>query len=425
MKFVFAMDSYKGTLTSKESAALLNKAARVVFGECDTVCVSIADGGEGTIDAVMDELHDAKVCLKVSDPLLNKVDAYYGLGSGLSCDSEYSASCSDEEDLSYKCSRNKIAIIEMARASGLTLISKELRNPLYTTSFGTGELVKDAVNRGAKEIFIAIGGSATNDGGMGFAKALGVKFFDEDGNELEGRGVDLERVADIDISSVLEDVKNTKFHVLCDVRNPLCGENGATFTYAKQKGATASDIIRLEKGMKNYRDTIIKKFGVNPDEIHGSGAAGGIGTALKVFFGATLKSGIETVMDIISFDEKIKGADFIITGEGCMDYQSAFGKVVAGVAAKGKSRKIPVIAICGSLGEGYEKMYECGVEKIYSVSENVGVEEAIKNVEKYFYETAIRMFSDIRDWSGPKLGNVGKEKHGKYVTGEKSEDKDE
>lgn len=397
MKFVFAMDSYKGSLTSRESADLLSKAAKTVFGDCDTVCVSIADGGEGTADAVMDELCGERICLKVSDPLMNKVDAYYGLRRDVYVELKNGIYNGLKKDGKYE--RKSVAIIEMAKASGLTLIPKELRNPLYTSSFGTGELVKDAIDKGAKEIFIAIGGSATNDGGMGFAKALGVKFFDEDGNVLEGRGMDLERVADIDISHVLSDIKNTRFIVMCDVKNPLCGENGAAYTYAKQKGATDSDILRLENGMKNYRDIIIKKFGINPDDIPGSGAAGGIATALKVFFNATLKSGIDTVMDIISFDEKIKDADFIITGEGCMDYQSAFGKVVSGVASKGKSRGIPVMAICGSLGEGYKEMYKCGVKKIYSISENVEVEEAITNAEKYFYETAIRMFYDIRNLS--------------------------
>ena len=373
MKLVFASDSFKGTLSSSETAMLLKRAATKVFGQCDTVSVNLADGGEGTMDAVIRELDGEKLYTNVHDPLMKEIRACYGL------------------------TNDKKAIIEMAQASGLTLVPEDERNPLFTTSYGTGELVIDAIKNGATEIIVAIGGSATNDGGMGFSTALGVRFLDVYGNELEGKGINLERVADIDFSRVSDEVKNIKFVVMCDVTNPLCGKNGATFTYAKQKGASREGIVRLEAGMQNFRDVIEKKTGINPDGIEGSGAAGGLGAALSVFFHAELKSGIETVLDIIDFDDIMKDADFIITGEGKADYQSVFGKVVSGVAKRAKKQNVPVIALCGDLGEGYEKLYDCGVSSIYSITEEIEPGKAMENAAKYYYEKAICMFKDIND----------------------------
>ena len=263
---------------------LLTKAAHEVFGPCETVGVPVADGGEGTTEAVIRARNGQKIFADVHGPLMEKASAYYG-------------KLSDTE-----------AILEMAQASGLPMVPEELRNPLHTTTYGTGELVRAALDAGFTDISIAIGGSATNDGGMGFASALGIRFLDKNGNLLEGKGSELEKVADIDMSGLDKRALSARFTVMCDVTNPLCGKDGATRTFGRQKGATPEIMDRLEKGMCRYRDVIIEKFGVNPDEIPGAGAAGGLGAALKIFLNAEMKSGIETVLDLISFDSLLTDA---------------------------------------------------------------------------------------------------------------------
>ena len=278
MKLLFASDSFKGTLSSEKTVELLTKAAHEVFGPCETFGVPVADGGEGTTDAVVLARKGDRVYTEVHGPLMETVRAYYG-----------------------KLGGNE-AVLEMAQASGLPMVPEELRNPLNTTTFGTGELVLAAINAGYTNLSIAIGGSATNDGGMGFANALGVRFYDADGNMLEGKGSDLEKVAHIDASGIPENVKNANFTVMCDVTNPLCGKDGATYTFGKQKGGTPEILDRLEKGMENYRSVIIREFGIDPNETPGTGAAGGLGAALKIVFNAEMKSVIETVLDLIDFD---------------------------------------------------------------------------------------------------------------------------
>ena len=333
MKLVFASDSFKGTVSSEQTVELLTKAAHEVFGPCETVGVPVADGGEGTTDAVILARKGKRVFANVRGPLMEDVLAYYGKLS------------------------EKEAILEMAQASGLPMVPEELRNPLNTTTYGTGELVKAALDAGFTDISIAIGGSATNDGGMGFASALGIRFLDADGNVLEGKGSELEKVVHIDVSGLDERARKAHFTVMCDVTNPLCGKDGATFTFGKQKGGTPEILERLEKGMCNYRDVIIREFGVNPDDTPGTGAAGGLGAALKIFLHAEMKSGIETVLDLINFDKLISGADLIVTGEGRTDWQSCFGKVMQGVGDRAKKYGIPVTALCGGLGKGYDQIY--------------------------------------------------------------------
>ncbi len=222
------------------------------------------------------------------------------------------------------------AIIEMALASGYALVPSEKKNPLYTSSYGTGELIRDALDRGFRDITIAIGGSATNDGGMGCMRALGIRFLNREGRELMGNGSDLEHLAEIDDSGLDSRLADTRFTVMCDVTNPLCGEQGATYTFGPQKGGTPEVLERLERGMENYRDILIRTYGINPDTIPGSGAAGGLGAALLVFLRAELRSGIETVLDLIGFDSRLEGVSLVVTGEGCTDWQSCYGKVVPG-----------------------------------------------------------------------------------------------
>ena len=369
MKFLFASDSFKGTLTSDQTIELLSKAAEEVFGSCETSGVPVADGGEGTTDAVVKARSGEIITVPVHGPLMEMEQGFYGR-------------LSDTE-----------AILEMAAASGLPMVPEEKRNPLNTTTYGTGELLKAALDAGYTEIAIAIGGSATNDGGMGFASALGIRFLDQDGNVLEGRGEDLEKVAHIDMSGLDPAVQKAHFTVMCDVTNPLCGPDGATYTFGKQKGGTPEILDRLEKGMQNYRDVIIREFGINPDEIQGSGAAGGLGTALKVFLHAEMKSGIETVLDLIDFDARLEGVDLVVTGEGRTDLQSCFGKVMQGVGDRSAKHQVPVAALCGGLGPDYEKIYAHGICSIMTTVDGpMPLKEALDNASELYYKGAIRMF---------------------------------
>lgn len=373
MKLLFASDSFKGTLSSDQTIELLTKAAQEVFGSCETSGVPVADGGEGTTDAVVKARNGEIITVPVHGPLMEMEQGFYGR-------------LSETE-----------AILEMAAASGLPMVPEEKRNPLNTTTYGTGELLKAALDAGYTEIAIAIGGSATNDGGMGFASALGIRFLDQDGNVLEGRGEDLEKVAHIDMSGLDPAVQKAHFTVMCDVTNPLCGPDGATYTFGKQKGGTPEILDRLEKGMQNYRDVIIREFGVNPDEIQGSGAAGGLGTALKVFLHAEMKSGIETVLDLIDFDARLEGVDLVVTGEGRTDWQSCFGKVMQGVGDRSAKHQVPVAALCGGLGPDYEKIYAHGISSIMTTVDGpMPLKEALDNATELYYKGAIRMFRFIQ-----------------------------
>ena len=373
MKLLFASDSFKGSLTSEKTVELLSRAAREVFGECECSGVPVADGGEGTVEAVIAAEHGEYINVKVHGPLMEETESFYGTFDG-----------------------NK-AVIEMAAASGLPMVPEELRNPLNTTTFGTGELILDALKRGFRDISIAIGGSATNDGGMGCARALGVKFLDQDGNELEGFGRDLAKVASIDISGLDERVKDSKITVMCDVTNPLCGRDGATWTFGKQKGATPEIQEELERGMCSYRDVIRETFGIDCDGIPGTGAAGGLGAALMVFLGGEMKSGIETVLDLIRFDERLEGVDLVVTGEGRTDWQSCFGKVMQGVGMRAKAKGIPVLGLSGSLGKNAMDICSCGIASLMTtVNAPMPLSEALERAEELYYEGALRMFRFVR-----------------------------
>lgn len=373
MKLLFASDSFKGSLTSEKTVELLTRAASEVFGTCETSGVPVADGGEGTVDAVVAAENGKKIFARVHGPLMSEVESCYGVFGG------------DK------------AVIEMASASGLPLVPKELRNPLNTTTYGTGELILDALEKGFRDISIAIGGSATNDGGMGCARALGVRFLDDSNNELEGFGRDLIKVAHIDVSSMDARLRDTKITVMCDVTNPLCGENGATYTFGGQKGATPEIQQSLEAGMVNYRGVIRREFGIDCDEVQGAGAAGGLGAALKVFFHGEMKSGIETVLDLIRFDERLEGVDLVVTGEGRTDWQSCFGKVMQGVGTHARAKGIPAVGLSGSLGRDALSICDYGIESLMTtVNAPMPLQEALENAETLYYEGAVRMFRFIR-----------------------------
>lgn len=377
MKLLFASDSFKGTLSSTQTIELLTKAAKEVFGECECGGVPVADGGEGTTDAVIAAACGEMIRVKVHGPLMEETTASYGR--------------LDEHR----------AVLEMAEASGLPMVPDKLRDPRNTTTYGTGEMLKDALDQGFTDISIAIGGSATNDGGMGCMRALGVKFLDGDGRELEGRGSDLEKVVRIDCSGMDARIPQVTFTAMCDVNNPLCGKDGATYTFGAQKGGTPGVLDELEKGMQNYRDVIIREFGINPDEMPGSGAAGGLGAALLVFLHASLKSGIETVLDLIDFDKRLEGVSLVVTGEGRTDWQSCFGKVMQGVGSHCKKCGVPAVALVGAMGEGAEQIFDHGIcSMMTTVNAAMPLEQALEHAEELYYRGAVRMFRFIKTGMG-------------------------
>jgi len=373
MKFLFASDSFKGSLSSEQTITLLKKAAFEVFGDCESEGVAVADGGEGTVDAVVNAEKGEIVCVKVHGPLMDMTDSRYGVFD-----------------------KDK-AVIEMSAASGLPLVPFGQRNPMNTTTYGTGELILDALNRGYRKLYIAIGGSATNDGGMGCIKALGGRFLDSEGRELSGFGRDLINVAQIDLSNLDKRLDETEITVMCDVTNPLCGENGATMTFGAQKGATPVIQDELERGMRNYRDVIKKGCKVDCDEIKGAGAAGGLGAALFVFLHGNMKSGIDTVLDLVHFDDRLKGVDMVVTGEGRTDWQSCFGKVMQGVGLRAGAMNIPVLGLSGSLGKNALDICDYGISSLMTtVNSPMSLEEAIENAEMLYYEGAVRMFKFVK-----------------------------
>lgn len=377
MKLLFASDSFKGSLTSGQTISLLTRAAEEVFGDCETDGVPVADGGEGTVEAVVQAENGKTVKCLVHDPLMRQVEAQYGILDG------------------------GRAVIEMASASGLPLVPDDLRNPMNTTTFGTGELILDALNRGYRKLYLAIGGSATNDGGMGCARALGVRFLDYEGNELEGFGRDLIRVHEIDISGLDPRLEETQIITMCDVKNPLCGKDGATWTFGAQKGATPQIQERLEEGMLRYRDVIRRTFGIDCDQIESAGAAGGLGAALSVFLKSSMQSGIETVLDLIRFDERLEGVDLVVTGEGRCDWQSCFGKVMQGIGTHAKKMGVPAVGLCGSLGKGALDICKYGISSLMTTTDApMPMEEALERAEELYYSGALRMFSFIRTGMG-------------------------
>lgn len=372
MKIVLAPDSFKGSMDSMHIIEIVEKAARKVFPDCEILKIPIADGGEGTVDALISILKGRIDYLTVLGPLYEKTNAKYGI--------------IDE----------KTMMIEMSAASGLPLISEEKRNPLYTSTYGTGQLIKNALDGGFTNIIIAIGGSATNDGGIGAMEALGVRFLDKQGKQVKGIGKNLIHIEDIDVRNMNPKIKDVQITVMCDVENPFTGENGATYVYGEQKGGTDEILSSLEEGMLHYQKLIKEKLNIDISNVPGAGAAGGLGGALYVFLNAKLQSGIKTVLETIKFDELLEGVDLVVTGEGKLDAQSAFGKVLAGIGQESKRNEIPVVAIVGCIEEGADSIYECGIESAISTIDNVmSLKEAMENSDKLLLSAAERMFRMI------------------------------
>ena len=373
MKILFASDSFKGSLTSMQISNLLKQATSEIFPNAQTVSMSVADGGEGTMDSLVNSLGGTWKTVDVLGPLQENIKARYGI-----------------------LPEGK-AIIEMAEASGLPLVPSDKRNPQKTTSYGTGMLIRDALENGITDITIAIGGSATNDGGMGAMQALGIKFLDENNNELTGCGENLSKVKNIDLDNLHHAVAKTNFTVMCDVTNPLLGNQGATYTFGHQKGADDTMLAELEYGMSIYANKIKSIIGKDISGKEGSGAAGGLGFALMAFLGAKLQSGIDVVLDLLDFDKKLKDVDLVITGEGRMDNQSAFGKVPSGIGKRCKKMGVPAVAIVGGLLSGYESIYNCGIESVITtINGAMTIDEALANSEDLYLDAARRLLRMIR-----------------------------
>lgn len=369
-RFLFACDSFKGTISSARSAELLAEEAAAFFPNATFSSLEVADGGEGTVDALVASLGGERVTLSVADSLGRPVEASYGLLPG------------------------GLAVIEMAAASGLPLLSLAERNPLRTSTYGTGELIADAIARGVCDITLAIGGSATNDCGMGAMRALGARFVGESGEELEGVGADLARVRRIDLSGMDERVAETSFHVMCDVDNPLVGPRGATYTFGPQKGADPDCADALETGMASFADVLAATFSVDVSDQAGMGAAGGLGAAARLFLDAEVVGGVDRVLDLVGFDEALAGCDLCVTGEGHADSQSAHGKVVSGVAARCHAAGVPCVAVVGGMSADATELFGCGVDALVpTVIDVSSIEEVLAAAETNFRLAAQRTFA--------------------------------
>lgn len=346
MRIVVAPDSFKGSLTALEAANRIEAGLKAADKNFEIVKIPIADGGEGTVDALLAAAGGRKIECNVHGPLMEMRKAVFGIIG------------KDEN----------IAVIEMAEAAGITLIGPENRNPVKTTTYGVGELIMEAMDSGCKKMIIGIGGSATNDGGIGMAQALGAKFYLENGELIwPGDGANsMEFIDRIDTEDMDERLKDVEITVACDVNNPMVGPHGATLVYGPQKGATREQLIFLEDGMLVYSKLLEKVFKRDIAGVPGSGAAGGLGGGMIAFLNAELKSGTRIVIENTDFGLKIKDADLLITGEGRTDSQTVFGKVPVGLAKIAKNHNVLVICLSGSLGDGYEELYNSGIDYIVS-----------------------------------------------------------
>lgn len=368
MKIIIASDSYKGSCSTLEVANSIERGIRRIYKDSDVVKIPVADGGEGTVDALVIGTNGKYEEVEVVGPLGELLIARYGI------------------------IHDEIAVIEMAAASGLTLIEKDMLNPLITTTFGTGQLIKSAMEKGIRKIYVGLGGSSTNDGGAGMAQALGYSFKDEYGVEVSFGGGELYKIKEIDFTNVHPLLKETEIMVISDVQNPLCGINGASNIYGPQKGASKEVIKILDANLKYFGELIKKHLRIDIIEVPGAGAAGGLGAGLIAFCNATIYSGIDKVLDISNIDKYLIDADLVITGEGRIDGQSIFGKVPVGVARRAKKYGLPVIAIVGSVGDGSSKIYDYGVDLIVDIVDRpMTLEEAIDNSQDLIENAAERI----------------------------------
>jgi len=359
MKIVIAPDSFKESLSAKQVAQSIAKGIDKVIPKAEIVQIPVSDGGEGLLDALIEPLGGKIISVEVKDPLLRNIHAAFGI----------------LED-------KNTGIIEMATASGLELLTESEKNPLITSTFGTGQLIKEALDRGCSKIIIGLGGSATNDGGIGMIKALGGKFLNKKGEEIGDGGSALDKLYSIDLSNFDRRIARSEIIAACDVSNPLTGIKGASLIYGAQKGGNPKQLEQLDRNLSHYASIIRSSTGVDIDTPAGAGAAGGLGAALLGFFDAKLISGIDLIIDSLELERHVKDADLVITGEGKIDDQSLHGKTVLGVAAIAKKYNVPVIAIAGKVGDGIDEIYDLGVTSIFSITDQpMPLEEALEQAD--------------------------------------------
>lgn len=348
MKIVIAPDSFKESLTALQVAQAIEIGFKKIFPDAEYIKVPMADGGEGTVQSLIDAWQGQSMVTEVTAPLGNKVLAEWGLSAD-----------------------RKTAIIEMAAASGLHLVAENERNPLITGSYGTGELIKAALNFGVEKIILGIGGSATNDAGVGMLQALGAAFLDDEGKPLVAGGAALKQLSKIDLSALDPRLATTQIEVACDVDNPLCGERGASAVFGPQKGATAAMIKELDAALSLFSQKVKQQLNKDIANIAGAGAAGGMGAGLQLLPKCRLKSGVDIILEATHLSKVVADADLVITGEGRMDSQTVYGKTPVGVAKTAKRFHKPVIAIVGCLRADYEVVYDAGIDAVFPIIRNL------------------------------------------------------
>ncbi|WP_158736800.1 glycerate kinase [Alteribacillus sp. YIM 98480] len=374
MQIILAPDSFKGSLSSPDVGAAIKKGVEAAVPEASVKVMPLADGGEGTVDALVRGTNGSFFKTAVQGPLGERVEATWGiLGDG------------------------KTAVIEMAEASGLPLVEKNRLNPLQASTYGTGQLIETALDHGCTKVILGIGGSATNDGGAGMASALGIQFLDKNGEELPAGGESLLYLDQIVTDNLDPRLQQTEIMVACDVTNPLCGPNGASEIYGPQKGAAPDMIKTLDKALLHYANMIKEQLSINIIDVPGSGAAGGLGGGLLAFLNGELRPGIDIVLEVIEIEKELQRADLVITGEGKTDKQTTFGKAPMGVGQRAQRTRIPVICISGSLAHGYEQLEKHGIQACFSIlDEPKTLEEAMNETDRLIEETVRNVMNVYR-----------------------------
>ncbi|MEK5750714.1 glycerate kinase [Acinetobacter variabilis] len=373
--FVLAPDSFKESMTAEQACQAMQRGILQVFPDANCITVPMADGGEGTVDALISSLKGKRVTCQVTGPLASQsIETYFGLVDA-----------------------GQTAVIEMAKANGIHLLASSQRNPMLTSTYGTGEMIRNALDLDVKKIIIGLGGSVTNDGGAGMAQALGVSFLNPAGEPIQVCGGNLDQIDQIDFSQLDARLKNTEILIASDVNNPLCGPNGASAIFGPQKGATSQMVQQLDRNLSHFADLVEAGLGISKRNIPGAGAAGGLGFGLMAFAGAKLQSGVTLIMEQNRLAEKIADADYVLTGEGKIDHQTALGKTPFGVAQVAQQLNKPVIAFAGLVGEGIESLYQTGFSQIVGINPpGCLLEEALKNAEQNLEQACARVIKEIK-----------------------------
>ncbi len=383
---IIAPDKFKGSMTAVEAARCIARGIKAVFPFAELTLLPLSDGGEGLVESLVEAAAGSTETVKATNPLGYSVEARLGI-----------------------INDKKTAVIEMASASGLTLIPEELRNPAITTTYGTGELIKAALDRKCSELIIGIGGSATNDGGTGMARALGVKFLDRSGQQLKPGGAELNRLDRIDMSEIDSRLDGKDIKVACDVSNPLTGPQGASHIYGPQKGATPDMVEQLEQALVNFARIVERDLGLNIDSIPGAGAAGGLGAGLIAFLGAKLHSGIDLVLDTLEIDKLLPGCTLLITGEGRLDSQSVYGKTPIGAARRARSFNVPVLALAGSLDGSLDLFRREGITASFAIADGpLSLEESKTRGRQLLEAKTAELMHICKHFQVPSSKNKGR-----------------